>query len=459
MLRNRAKATIPDRKTGKKLLRRNKKIFLLGTLILLFIVCLSCLLMYFARGDEFSRSLSDDIMASNTESVHVMGREVLAHPRDSRMYMAKVSDSVEAAAETEEIGASHDDGSDDSSVNCKVSDNNSSPSDNDSDGKKADTESKKKNETESNAETGSYADVIKKILAETGIPVKENNNTELESGDGGYGSSLDTLGIGELPLMNEKALVALPVYLPDNAKYQRDDYIAAMSVLPAAMLRKLSSLGWTLHVSDRDICEVFPIVDLLKDIDDVGGVCFFPIKEIWLSVDADPLLAVHEIGHAIDWESGGPSIRQEWQEAVAFAETTVKKSQQNIAAYGSTAFTDIPIYPICEEISARGRFFEQYATAFDAFWRSPGQLIQECPELYLYFAEQFGAGDMLQEHISALVPLGQANRVRTSFYDINDKKPSWADISFTCKKKNHKQQSIYTKIIQKALDALQNRNE
>lgn len=176
--------------------------------------------------------------------------------------------------------------------------------------------------------------------------------------------------------------------------HSNDSYRNALMAMPEELVQSLGDRGWTIHVTDKKIYDVFPFVSLTADVPDVAGICWCPAKEIWIVDQASPKILVHEIGHAVDWESGGASLGAEWQEALDCIKDVSYKTESTRQVTESTLFGYVIGTPVCNGILSRDRFFEQYATAFSYYWTDPAELLIECPEAFYYFAKRFGIHDL-----------------------------------------------------------------
>lgn len=199
------------------------------------------------------------------------------------------------------------------------------------------------------------------------------------------------------------------------------DYISAVSVLPSALLSSLAEHGWSVHITNRPIDELFP-VGWCTDVENIAGICWVPTKEIWLDAGCSPKhVLVHEIGHAIDWESGGASINEEWNHAMDAVSDTSSANASLHKTWDDMFFGDIETTHACNYICSRERFFEQYANAFETYWSSPARLLYECPEMYVYFAERFGvASDMSEDALLFHYEEGREAMANPMTLDVDD---------------------------------------
>lgn len=233
------------------------------------------------------------------------------------------------------------------------------------------------NADEETAETASHLDLPAKATA-----LSATSTPELFSDD--------------IPLYTARYELAgkicgLPITF-DSAyhKYSLTDYEETLSDLPAPMLSALAEKGWSIHITGKPIEDRFPFVEWTRDVDAVAGVCMVLDKEIWFLDDCSPMGLVHEIGHAIDWESGGASLSHEWADAISPTRELRDKNAFDHLSFDEVTFGNVDSFSVCESVLGRERFFEQYATAFAYYWGSPMSLLEECPELYAYFANRFG---------------------------------------------------------------------
>lgn len=173
-----------------------------------------------------------------------------------------------------------------------------------------------------------------------------------------------------------------------------DSYRNALKAMPDELIQSLGDRGWTIHVTDKRIYDVFPFVSFTADVPEVAGICWCPAKEIWIVDHVSPKILIHEIGHAVDWESGGASLGAEWQEALACVKDASCAAETTRRVTESTLFGYVIGTPACNGILSRDRFFEQYATAFSYYWTDSAELLIECPEVFYYFAKRFGIHDL-----------------------------------------------------------------
>lgn len=199
------------------------------------------------------------------------------------------------------------------------------------------------------------------------------------------------------------------------------DYISAVSVLPSPFLSSLAEHGWSVHITNRPIDEIFP-VGWCTDVENIAGICWVPTKEIWLDAGCSPKhVLVHEIGHAIDWESGGASINEEWNHAMDAVSDTSSANASLRDTWGDIFFGDIETTYACNYICSRDRFFERYANAFETYWSSPARLLYECPDMYVYFAERFGvASDMSEDALLFHYEEGREAMENPMTLDVDD---------------------------------------
>lgn len=199
------------------------------------------------------------------------------------------------------------------------------------------------------------------------------------------------LGIERMPLLNaatdERRTYCCDgmtvVFSNAQCSFERKDYIDRLSVLPEPIARTLSERGWKIVMTNKDITDLFPIEDMPADVDDPIGICWIPEKKIYINEQATPSTIIHEIAHAIDWESGGASIRPEWTEALE-ADTQAEQARPD------TLFTKRHGGNITKKIYSRGWFFEYWAEAFETYWNNPEALLQQYPRCYEYFEDRYG---------------------------------------------------------------------
>lgn len=174
-------------------------------------------------------------------------------------------------------------------------------------------------------------------------------------------------------------------------KYSRADYVLAMNQISSGVLSMLANKNWTIHITNKNISACFPIAETFSDISYIGGICWIPTKEIWININTEPDIIIHEIGHAVDWEFGGLSLSTDWTNAISEAKQNISKYNSLVDSWNATLFGKISEPYYSERICERDRFFEQYATAFNIYWCQPKQLLVEAPSIYEYFAKHFGS--------------------------------------------------------------------
>lgn len=172
--------------------------------------------------------------------------------------------------------------------------------------------------------------------------------------------------------------------------YTLEEYKEGTNIIPKSVFDLLSNQGWSIHVTNKQIKNIFPLAEMFKDVDDIGGICWVPTKEIWIASEMPPETLIHEIAHAIDWECGGASIKQEWQDVMNSLQKTVANNKQVHDSLDQIVIGEIYTTNLCNDITSRSRCFEQYAQSFYYYLTDSRTLIKECPEVYKYFADRFG---------------------------------------------------------------------
>lgn len=178
--------------------------------------------------------------------------------------------------------------------------------------------------------------------------------------------------------------------------YAKKEYLYKLESLPKEISETLAERGWKIVVTGKDISDMFPIEKMPSDVDEPTGICWIPEKRIYVNKDSLPSVVTHEIAHAIDWESGGASLRADWAQALE-ADTVAARNKPQ------TLFTKQHSGNVTEKIYSRGWFFEYWAEAFETYWNNPKALVQQYPRCYDYFEKRYGpvlAEDEKQQAIS-----------------------------------------------------------
>lgn len=201
-------------------------------------------------------------------------------------------------------------------------------------------------------------------------------------------------GIVSLPLYKDFQNIdidGLPVVVASqDPVYTTDEYRNGLSCIPSHILRRLGEKGWTVHLTDQRLEDLFPFISVTKDVEDVAGVCLIFQREIWITSEMSPYGLIHEIGHAVDWELGGASISSEWNDAISEVNRVIEKNDWDTELYEEISFSNMEKYQLCRGIVSRKPCFEQYANAWTKYWTEPDSMLVECPEMFEYFASQFG---------------------------------------------------------------------
>ena len=199
-------------------------------------------------------------------------------------------------------------------------------------------------------------------------------------------------GASEIPLVNaasnERTIFCYRgmnlVFAGSDTPYSRQRYFEKLQELPEAISKTLSERGWKIIITHRFISDMFPIESMPSDVSAPTGICWIPEKKIYINDQSLPSVITHELAHAIDWESGGASLRKDWTEALC-EDTINAKGKQNIL------FTKQASGDITNKIYSREWFFEYWAEAFETYWNNPEALVQQYPRCYDYFEKRFGA--------------------------------------------------------------------
>lgn len=95
-----------------------------------------------------------------------------------------------------------------------------------------------------------------------------------------------------------------------------------------------------------------------------------------LSINYAKSTMIHELGHAIDYNSGRISLSKEFKK--------IYKAEKK--KFMKTSYYKYPMAKIKENINSPQEYF---ASSFDAYVRSPKDLKKHCPKTYAYFKKIF----------------------------------------------------------------------
>lgn len=132
--------------------------------------------------------------------------------------------------------------------------------------------------------------------------------------------------------------------------------------IPASVLNYLSDAGWDFVITDKNLGRTFfPGLN-----SSVAGVTDFDGKIVYIEdrTSATSRAVLHEIGHAVDYELGGMSLQQRFQD---------------IYVREKHAFRDTTSVGDGHEISSPTEYF---ASAWSEFFMNPGRLKALTPDTY-----------------------------------------------------------------------------